>query len=239
MHCVLWGAFWECLDPQWIECVCLYVKEECPYLGVVLNIKEILSNFFSDNCVMKGLLGDLSLMHRSRPKLGSDSLGFWNIIKTESNWNKIFYLDQLNFCLKITSNQTKPQTPLVKSISELWLNVTPCFALLAFPPSRAIGAALLALPVLLPVPGDPRHARHPPAQAAHLRWLLPLDTPRQWLARHSPVHVPMHTLRFLKAPGIRVPDLRTVIVIHQGVLHASHEEAPPSAVSTVLNIVNW
>ena len=43
-------------------------------LGVVLNIKETLSIFFSENCGMKGLLGDLSLMHQSWPRLGRDSM---------------------------------------------------------------------------------------------------------------------------------------------------------------------
>ena len=48
------------------------MHEEDPYLGFILNTKRILSNF-RENFVVKGLLGDLSLMHRSRPGLGRDN----------------------------------------------------------------------------------------------------------------------------------------------------------------------
>ena len=49
------------------------VQEEDLYLGVVLNTKETLSDFLK--IVVLGLLGDLSPMHRSRPRLGCDSQG--------------------------------------------------------------------------------------------------------------------------------------------------------------------
>ena len=49
------------------------VQEEDLCLGVVLNTKETLSDFLK--IVVLGLLGDLSPMHRSRPRLGCDSRG--------------------------------------------------------------------------------------------------------------------------------------------------------------------
>ena len=55
------------------ECDYFFVQVEDPYLGIILNIKGILSNFCEKKCVMKGLLGDLYPMHLSRPWSGCDT----------------------------------------------------------------------------------------------------------------------------------------------------------------------
>ena len=55
------------------ECACFTMQEEDLYLGTILNTKETLSDFHEKH-VMKGLLGDLSPMHRSRPEKGHDTI---------------------------------------------------------------------------------------------------------------------------------------------------------------------
>ena len=46
--CVLWGAFYEYLDPQWFCMSVMFVQEEDPCLGIALNTKETLPNFLEN-----------------------------------------------------------------------------------------------------------------------------------------------------------------------------------------------
>ena len=65
-YAVCWRVY---LENAWTPdgCVWLFnVLEEDPCLGFILNTKGTLSNF-RENFVMKGLLRDLSPMHRSQP----------------------------------------------------------------------------------------------------------------------------------------------------------------------------